>query len=163
MSTLQEQLNQRYAWQAKMIAETSQLEAAFEGLGLLNVTCWPDFGSDEYVDGKLVKGLYIKLTPSQVGDHSTLADAAQALLTKVGRWTKSFDATNNLIQLTGEYRNVRIVVQDAPPATCTVQKVEEEVEVPEQIIAAHTETKVRYVMVGDCDPLMTQQSEAVSA
>ena len=169
-----DQINSRYSWQAKMLADTSKIEEAFKGLELLEADFWADFGQTEYFAGKAVEGLYIKLEPKNVpgiawtmegGETSlsvvdttpTLGDAARVLLYKVGKWTKEFDGDNNRIRLIGEYKGVRIILEDTPPETCTVEKIEEEVEVPEKVIPAHKEIKTRFVLKGDCDPLLTER------
>lgn len=179
MSTVREQFQQRYEWQAEQIAVTHQLREAAKNLGLLDADFYMDFGDGEYRDGRLIPGPYIKLDPKHVPGIAlsmgldgptmhvvdttpTLADAARLLMPKIGKWKKSFDEESNLLKLEGEYKGVRIILQDTPPETCTVEKIEEEVEVPEQVIAAHTETKVRYVLKGDCDPLLATNKGAHS-
>jgi hypothetical protein len=170
--SIKDQLHSQLKWRAESLAATTAIINACEGLGLLDADFYIDSGDCEYVGDKSISGPYIRLEPkhvpgvvmrmrdgsptlSLVDTTPTLGDAATVLLPKVGRWEKSFDESRNLIQLTGQYKGVRIVLQDAPPDTCKVRKVEEEVEVPEKVIAARTEKKVRYVMEGDCDPLLT--------
>lgn len=181
MSTIRDQLSSALKWRAESIAAIVLISGACEGLGLLDADFWMDSGDGEFYKDKSIPGPYIKLEPRHVPGIAfgmskegptiglvdttpTLGDAAQILLPKVGKWAKDFDETRNLIRLVGEFKGVRIVLQDTPPDTCTVRKIEEDVEVPEKIIAAHTEKKIRYVMEGDCDPLMTArdtQAESV--
>lgn len=88
-----------------------------------------------------------------------LAQIARLLLPKVGKFEKGFNQQQNMLTLTCTYRDVILVLTDAPPKTCTVERVEEEVDIPEKVVPAHKEKKVRYVMVGDCDPLMQTHIE----
>lgn len=177
--TVRDQIVSKVNYHAREIGAMSLIQDVMEDLKLLDVEFWPDIGNGEYVDGKLIDGPYVKLTPRHtpgvvfgmssegptlalVDTTPTLGDAAIALLPKVGKWTKGYNADSNLISVTGHYRGVRIVIQDTPPDTCTVEKVEEEVVVPAQ--PERTEKRVRYVLKGDCDPLSTartQQPESV--
>lgn len=181
--SVRDQLNEQLNWRVASIAAIVTVRKAFEGLGLLDADFYAEFGDGEWCVDKVIDGPYIRLEPRHIAGVAfgmtaegpaiglvdttpTLGDAAKVLLPKVGKWEKSFNGELNLIRLTGYYNGVRIVLQDTPPDTCTVRKVEEEVEIPEKVIAAHTEKKVRYVLEGDCDPLMTAretQSESVGA
>jgi hypothetical protein len=171
VATIREQINRQYSWRAQSLASVSLVEQAMLGLELLDADFYADFGENEYYNNKSIAGPYIVLEPKHllgiaftfgglaiVDTTPTIGDAAQVLLPKVGKWTKSFDEANNLIRLTGEFKGVRIVLQDKPPDTCKVHKIEEDVEVPEKVVPAHTEKKIHYVMEGDCDPLMTTRS-----
>lgn len=171
---VKEEILLKYSAHAKSIAQISQLESVLEDLGLMDVDVWMDFGTgfmegEKYVDKPYINveprhlpGIAIGLnragepTMALVDTTPTLRDAALALLPKVGKWEKSFDPVNNLVILTAYYKDVRLRLTDAPPSTCTVEKVEEEVEVPEKVTPAHTEKKVRYVLKGDCDPLLAE-------
>lgn len=170
--SVKEQLATQLKWRAESLAAIVTITNACEGLGIADADFYLDCGDTEYIGDKRIEGPYIKLSPRHVSGIAfgisnegptlevvdttpTLSDAARILLPKVGKWEKSFDGEHNLIQLTGYYRGVRVVLEDTPPDTCTVHKIEEEVEVLEQVVAAHTEKKVRYVLEGDCDPLMT--------
>jgi hypothetical protein len=86
----------------------------------------------------------------------TLADAVKALLPKVGRFEKGFDEGANEITMTATFKGVKIVLRDATPSTCTVEKVEEEV--PSRVVGGYKTTKYR--LVGDCDPLLSQTEAA---
>lgn len=170
--SVRDQLNEQIMWRAQSMASIVIVRKAFEGLGLLDADFYAEFGDGEWCTDKVIDGPYIRLEPRHVAGIAfgmtaegptiglvdttpTLGDAAKALLPKVGKWEKSFNDELNLIRLTGHYNGVRIVLQDTPPDTCTVRKVVEEVEIPEKVIVAHTEKKIRYVLEGGCDPLMT--------
>lgn len=178
--SMRRQLMDQYRNYAKSIGGVRMLEQAAEDLKIIDMDAYMDFGISQYkmVDGEFQDlGPFIKLTPRHVagirfmiegGDLSvgvvdtsmTLSEAARVLLPKIGHLDKSYDEDNNKILLTGSYRGVRIILEDTPPETCTVEKVEEEVEVPEKVIAAHTKKRTRFKLVGDCEPLM--KSEKIS-
>jgi hypothetical protein len=89
-------------------------------------------------------------------DESTLDEVARKLA-KAGKVTKGFDESGNRLELTVVTGGVNVKVKFQPPSTCTVEKVEEEVEVPEKVVPAHTEKRVRFKLVGDCGPLLKAQ------
>ena len=171
MSTVREQIQNSYANYAKTLARIGMIETVAEDLGLAEMEFYLEYRTED-TDYRTWqdRGPYIKLQPHHVPGLTaayqlvdttpTLADAARVLMPKVGRLEKSFDEDKNKIRLTGVYNGVRVILEDTPPSTCTVEKIEEEVEVPEQVIEAHTEKKVRYVLKGDCDPLMAREQVA---
>ena len=171
--TLRSQIAQQYSYHAKESGKLNMLEGIADELGLLDLEYYFQFGTSSYENGKSVEVPYITLEPRHVpgvgifmerrmglpelhivDTTPTLADAAKALISKVGAFRKSFDDKNNIIRLTAVYKGVEIRLEDKPPDTCTVERVEEEVKVAEQVIPAHVEKLVRWVMTGDCDPLM---------
>jgi hypothetical protein len=171
--TVRGQLQDKVRYHAKEIGALSLIQSVMEELELLDVEFWPTLGNDEYVDGKSVPGPFVRLSPkhvlgvaigltndgptlSLVDTTPTLGDAALALLPKVGKWTKGYDADRNQISVTGYYKGVRIVIEDTPPDTCKVQEIEEDVMIPasEELIVKRR----RYVLVGDCDPLTSART-----
>jgi hypothetical protein len=158
--TVKDQLNSRLSGMAKAISTIARIEEAVAALGLLDADIYLNSGDGEWFDGKCIPGPYIRFQPHEVlmDPSGTLPDAARALLGKVGKWEKGFDAQNNLLRLTGTLLGVRIVLEDTPPSTCTVRAIEEEVEVPAR--EAYTEKQVRYVLEGDCDPLLEKATGA---
>jgi len=176
--SIQEQISNQVRYHAKETAALFQLEEEFRELGILNADYWPSFGTSRWENGKYTETPYVKLEPRHikgiafgfddegptlrlVDASPTLGDAARILLPKVHKWDKSFDETQNKIRLTAKFMGVDVILEDAPPETCTVEKVEEEIEVPEKVVPAHTEKKVRYVLKGDCDPLLSARTEQV--
>lgn len=171
MSYTQDRLNWAYKHYASEIARHQQIEEVLIDLKLINSEAYIDFGTRSFENGKSIDNAYIRIGPrhipgiafgvnskgltmSVVDTTPTLGDVARLLLPKVGRFEKSFDGEHNLLRLTAEYRGVRLIIEDTPPNTCTVKCIEEEVEVPETVVPAHTEKKVRYELEGDCDPLL---------
>lgn len=94
---------------------------------------------------------YVKISPFSFSD---LPSIAKRLLPFVGKFEKSFDEKENQVILTGTYQGIKVILWDYPPNTCTVERIEEDVLVPEQVVPEHTEKKVRYRLVGDCDPIL---------
>ena len=107
----------------------------------VEITLWSSIGMKENFE--LTKSTPLKLV-------------VRHLLPKVHEFDKSFDETRNQLKYTAVYKDVRVVLISSPPNTCKIEKVEEEVEVPEVVTPVHTEKKVRYVMMGDCDPLLSE-------
>jgi hypothetical protein len=141
-----------FLYQAETAGKTHTLYSVAEELGLL------DANDESYYASENLYG-QMSITLSFYGTFSAtasenLATVAKTLLPKLGELRKEFDETQNRISLVAEYKGVKIVLSSETPKTCTVEKVEETVEVPEQIVPAHVEKKVRWVMKGDCDPLI---------
>jgi hypothetical protein len=90
-----------------------------------------------------------------------MSQIARKMLPVVGRLEKGFDAERNEVSLTAVYLGIRIVIKDETPKTCSVERVEEEIDVPEKIVPAHKEKKVTYKLVGDCDPLLADEAAHV--
>lgn len=175
--TLRNRLGTQYRDYATNMAALRSIEIVAEDLGIIDLDFYIDFGISDYktLDGEFKDlGPYLKLEPAHVpgvgfgmnkdgptmeltDTTPTLGEAARLLLSKIGQLDKSYDEDTNKIRLTGTYKGVRIILEDTPPSTCTVEKIEEEVEVPEKVIAAHTEKQVRYKLVGDCEPLMKKE------
>jgi hypothetical protein len=151
-----------FKWAAESQAKTYQIYNVADELGLLDV---PD--DDYYADFSIYGDTpYIRLAffdrnaISVAFEHvvtesaQLMATKAKELLPKVGEFGKRFSNTDNRLQLVASYKGVEIILEAKPPHTCTVETVTEEVEVPEQVIPARKETRTRYVLKGDCDPLM---------
>jgi hypothetical protein len=81
-----------------------------------------------------------------------LAEIVRLLLPKCGKLDKSYDEQSNQLTVRGTYEGVDIIIHDTPPATCTVESVVEEVEIPAR--PASVEKRTRYKLVGDCVPLL---------
>ena len=180
MSTLREQFDHDFRYYAEQIGKFWQLREVVEELGLLDLDIYVNKGTSWY-DSEAHKstGPYIELEPRHVpgigiravgppdlegiafgltDTTPTLGDAAKVLLPKIGRFEKGYDARNNLLTLTAHYKGVRIVLKDTPPDTCTVEKVEEEEELPAS--PAYTRTVTRYRLIGDCNPLLGPKTNA---
>lgn len=100
-------------------------------------------------------GVSVSFQLSTKEGATALAVAAKHLLPKVGRFDKNFNAEQRKVQLTATYRGVQIVLESSPPSTCTVEEVEEEVVIPAKPAEPErVEKRKRYVMKGDCDPLI---------
>lgn len=95
-------------------------------------------------------------------DEATL-DAVARKLAAYGKVTKDFDQEFNHIGLSANVNGVRVKVMFTPPETCTVERVEEEVDVEEKVIPAHKEKRTRFVLKGDCGPLLKPQGQEVEA
>ena len=164
-------LSDMVKYHATEITRLSLLETVMEEFGLFEMDYYFEWGTSRYVEGKDAERPYLKLEPRHtpglafVGGKGgpeivvtettpTLAEAARILLPKIGTFQKSFNERENQIVLTGTYNGVDIILHDKPPETCTVETVEEEVEVA--AVPAHVEKRVRYVLKGDCDPLLAR-------
>lgn len=98
---------------------------------------------------------YLKISPtSELG----MAELAKKLLPFVGKFEKRFDEERNHVMLTGMYSGFKVILWDDTPKTCRVKKVEEDVLVPEKIVPAHTEKRIRYKLIGDCDPVLAEKA-----
>ncbi len=85
-------------------------------------------------------------------DGEKMGETARALLPVVGSFKKKFDESDGDLELVGTLDGITVTISGKPPESCTVEKVVEEIEVPAE--EAHTEKVTRYVMTGDCDPLL---------
>ena len=172
--SLREDFASSYWYHAQECGRLAAIEKVAEELGLLNKDVYIVHGTSRYHKGKW-SGPYLQLEPRHlmgiglttdgrtidmgvVETTPTLAECARLLLPKVGRFEKSFDENTNEIVLTAEYRGVTIILKDRTPETCTVERIEEEVEIPETVTPAHTEKRVKYALKGDCDPLLSSKS-----
>lgn len=90
-----------------------------------------------------------------------LSQIARRILPKVGKLEKGFNEQYNYMTLTAMYNGIKIVIKDETPKTCTVECVEEEIEVPEQLVPAHTKKVVKFRLVGDCDPIFADESSHI--
>lgn len=146
-----------FRYQAEAQGKTHKLYMVADELGLL------DADDNNYYASENTYGDVMSLHLSFYYNYGTtpaaeMARLAKQLLPKLGELRKEFDETQNRLRLVADYKGVQIMLEAEPPKTCMVEKVEEVVEVPEQIVPAHTEKKVRWVMTGDCDPLMQPAS-----
>lgn len=157
MSTIREQLNWQYRWLAGQAGKFVMIEEALKELGILETETDYDtpylspYGDQPSITLKPRHVLGV-LTDVEVGD-TALARAAKVLLPKVGSWDKGFDSSTNEITLTGTVKGVKVILKGATPATCTVETVDEDVEIP-----ASKYKRVKYRLVGDCDPVMAVES-----
>lgn len=155
---------------SKSVGRLSHALEVIEELGIADLRCYPsiDYYSANQISIRLTPahdsgiGLFTdghSIAMEMVDTTPVMLQIARLLLPKVGKFDKGFEEEQNNITLTCVYRDVKLVLYDSPPKTCTVERVEEVIEVPEKVIPAHKEKKVRFVMVGDCDPLMQTHIE----
>jgi hypothetical protein len=138
------EVSRKTSWFAGYLSELYRLKAVAKKLDV------PE-GVDAYLDVNQPDGP----SPSEIVfwvSGEQMAETARALLPAVGKFAKKFDETTGQLSLLADLDGIRISLEGAPPSTCTVEKVVEEIEVPAK--EAHTEKTTRYVMVGDCDPLL---------
>ena len=129
-------------YHGRQLTATYAIEAAIVVLGL-----------DEWDGRHNVYGV-----PSVILYGMPDSEEIKRLLPLVGKFDKGYDSDTNQLTLKATCQGVAITFKAAPPDTCTVEMDEEEVEVPEEIVEAHTETRRTYRLVGDCPP-MTQPKE----
>lgn len=163
--SLKDDILWQYSYHAAKLAKTMVVEKAAKELGLFerdDISAWlQQTGTD-------VPELQISFKPGvtvfleAIRPATYMAELAKELLPKVGRWDKGFDETNNHLTLSTVYGGVKIILTAEPPKTCQVELIEENIEVPEKVIPAHTETKKRFVLKGDCDPLMASKEGEIS-
>lgn len=157
MKAVAEELNETIRYHAESIGEYVILKKIAEELGLQadSVSSYP-----HPYEGK---NAYVVLHYYGWGTSESSEQAAamaKQILPKVGRIEKSFNEDTRDMEMRCTYKGIDIILRFSTPNTCTVEKVEEEVEVPEvPAVPAHTEKKVRYVLKGDCDPLMSKVAE----
>lgn len=157
MSTLNDKLKWQYRYFAQQSGKYFQMEEALSALGLLNIEDNYEVYLSPYGDRPSIylKPKHVKMalqfgTGKLETEAVTLAEAARALLPKVGKWEKGFDSSTGEITLTATFRGVDIVLKDKAPKTCTVETVTEEV--GGRYEPAYTRTRFR--LKGDCDPLL---------
>lgn len=160
MNIYKAQLIQSYSSIGEQAAKVAQLQAAADAIGLADVL--------EDIDGYIYFSAYAEPMRIEVNLYSShgltqtfeltesnpLQVVARRLLPKAGKLTKGFDETANKLTLSVLSDGIAVVFSMSTPAACTVEAVTEEVEVEEKVIPAHTEKKTRYVLKGDCEPLM---------
>jgi len=129
--------------QEKIAAYQEMRLAAIE-LGLDNVNGLVAYWSWTKTDNKK---LYI-----QTVDEDEARGIIARLLTKVGKFTKRFDESNNKLEFVAKYNGFDIKISTPTPSTCTVEIEEEEVFVPAE--PERYETRKKYVLKGDCSPFM---------
>jgi hypothetical protein len=153
-NALKSKLLTSYSWIGEQAARVAMIEAAAKHIGLEEavegVECY--VGLTTYGDNRPEIAIYLY-------DQRGMQEMTKRLLPKVGKFVKGFDEAYNQVTLTAEVRGVTLKLAMSTPSTCTVETVTEEVEVAEQVIPAHTEKKTRYVLKGDCDPIMASEDE----
>lgn len=77
---------------------------------------------------------------------------AARLLPFVKTFEKGLNENTGKFELSGFYGDVAIIISGSPPESCTVEVEDVEEEIPAS--PARTEVHKRFVMKGDCDPLM---------
>ena len=176
MTTIAQKVSEDMKWRIEAVALGYQLDAAIRELGIADLEAY-SFVSWDY-DTTLGRqtvsimiepahepgvGFFLNADGLEMGITDTtplLGSIAHKMLPMVGKFTKGFDEERNKITLTATYKGIKIVLSDQTPDTCHVEKVVEEVEVPEKVIPAHTEKRVKYVLAGDCDPLMAEAAQS---
>jgi hypothetical protein len=174
---LKEEFQRIVEYHATEMSRLCALKDVVTELGILEMDIYPSWGTHEtnwdLPATEREKGPYIKLKPRHVMEIDffmqggaptlglvdtapTLSEAMRLLLPKVGKFEKSYDSEKNLLKLTANFKGVRIILEDTPPETCHVEKVEYEEEIPEHVEPARTVKKVKYNLVGDCDPLLAR-------
>ena len=93
----------------------------------------------------------------QVPTSKTIPEVARLLADKGIKFEKSIEQSSGSYVLRAEYKRVKLHIFGVPPEGCKIERIEEEVDVPE--VPAHKEKKVRFVPVGNCEPLLAMTSE----
>lgn len=172
MPTVKGELDKQLEQDSKFLSNIALMREISRELGLDNVEAYIHVTSYSFSDDELPS---IVIHPSHtpevgifmdgggpalnlVDTTPRLAQIARLLLPKVGKLEKGFDEQNNQVTLTCVYRGIKIVVKDETPKTCGVERVEEVIDVPEKIVPAHQEKRVRYRLVGDCDPILADEA-----
>ena len=166
-NALKSKLLTSYSWIGEQAARVAMIEAAAKHIGLEEavegVECY--VGLTTYGDNRPEIAICLYAQRGILADFQTVTESnplqemTKRLLPKVGKFVKGFDEAYNQVTLTAEVRGVTLKLAMSTPSTCTVETVTEEVEVAEQVIPAHTEKKTRYVLKGDCDPIMASEDE----
>jgi hypothetical protein len=142
---------------ALYLANVSRISMALEEAKLADLDAWIS------IDAILCEHEVPVVRIGCKNDEETL-DEVSRKLAAYGLVTKGFDEELNQLSLAAKVLGVKIEVVFTPPNTCTVERVEEDVIVPEELVPAHTEKKVKYVLKGDCGPMLRpkeQEKEAV--
>jgi hypothetical protein len=164
--SVRDDMNGHLLYHAEQIGKYQRIAEVLTDLGLMDLDMYVSFhtgywSSETHSD----LGPTVELEPRHViglmadfqtltDTTPTLAEAARVLLPKVGRFEKSYDGDRNEIRLTAVYKGVRVVLRDTPPDTCKVEEVVENVVVP--ATAERTETRRKYRLVGECEPLLAE-------
>jgi hypothetical protein len=164
MSTIAQKVNEAMKWRAEAVALGSQLSTAMEQLGIADLEAYAYVSWDyDAAAGRQTVSITIqpehapgvgRLAMQLTDTTPLLGHIASKILPNVGKFIKGFDEQRNRLTLTATYNGIKIILTDEPPNTCHVEKVIEEVVVPERVIPEHTEKRVRYQLSGDCDPIM---------
>lgn len=162
---LQKAIAQQYQWVGESAGRIGVIEAAARSIKLAEVLDGLEgyVSLETYGDLGIAISLYRQQGLSAAFEQTEtnpLQIVARRLLPTVGILTKGFNDKQNELTLSTTVRGVAVKFAMSTPQSCTVEAVEEEVEVAEQVIPAHTEKKVRYVLKGDCAPLMAAGSVA---
>lgn len=142
--TIKEIINQHIKYNTDEIKKESDKLTLCSILGILNQECSSIYRwSDQ---------LHINCK-----NESQLKSFVDILLSKVHKFNKEFKEKSGTFEYTGTYVNEEeeiTITLEVTPTTCTIEKIEEEVEIP-----ARKEKRVRYVPVGDCNPLMSLEKK----
>jgi hypothetical protein len=160
-NALKEQLLSSYSWVGELAARVARIEAAAKHIGLddaldgVEAYCTiTTYGDAPEISCSLYVQRGITADFQTLTESNPLQVLAKRLLPAVGKFTKGFDDSSNRLTLTADVMGVKLILGMSTPSTCTVETVTEEVEVPEEVIPAHTEKKTRYVLKGDCAPIL---------
>jgi len=88
-------------------------------------------------------------------DSPERTEFLRRMLHLVGKLDKKFDESAGRFNLIGTKDGITLTLHIGAPATCTITRVEEEVDVP--AVEAHKKTVVKYVTSGDCEPLLAPE------
>ena len=176
MTTIAQKVSEDMKWRIEAVALGYQLDAAMRELGIadLEAYAYVSWDYDTTLGRQTVSimiepehapgvGLFLadgELSMALTDTTPLLGSIAHKMLPMVGKFTKGFDEERNKITLTANYKGIKIVLSDQTPNTCHVERVEETVVVPEKVIPEHTEKRVKYVLAGDCDPLMAEAAQS---
>jgi hypothetical protein len=153
--TFSEEIQKEVVAYAKYMSNVMAIQRAVELTGLGELSGYMT------LDAILCSGESPAIKLFVDNDEATL-DTVARTLAKYGKTVeKGFDAEGNRLVLTTMIDGVKVEARFSTPETCTVERVSEEVVVPEHFVPEHTETRMRYRLVGDCGPLL--KSEAVGA
>lgn len=144
MTNLMEQVIEQMTWHVRYLHSVEMLRRAAEKIGPL----LPG-GTGTYVNASLSPG------DSKIhiyADGAELGEIARALLPLVGEFKKNFDSSYGKFELTAVFQEIPVVITGTPPSTCQMEVEEEEVTIPAE--EERTETRRRFVLKGDCDPLL---------
>jgi hypothetical protein len=129
---------------------------SLSGLATIELVCGQLF-EDESVIAHVWFSPQYKECNILIKDYETLKKVAQSWKGRVTKMEKSYNEDEGQVNLRFTYQTVRFIVRCAPGAACKIEEVEVEEQVPAR--EAHTIKRKKFVLSGDCDPLMQPQEE----
>ena len=111
-------------------------------------------------------GVYLSSYSGIEIDAKTFERAAalgKALLPTIGKLEKSFDEYSGTVCLSGTFNEIKVSINSEPSTACKIR-----LEETEEYVPGHTEKRRKYVLDGECNPLLSildseEQSEQDSA